>query len=381
MRPRAERHVRRGTGALTDLRRTDTPFHTARLLGPKKFAGNFGEYFPTAESTPNAALTGLGGADEPKRAVFELEGAEFQRNGKSKNLSFSTRQTRSQARLNRLGSSSSPVALRSCSLFVDDAALGTAGSSDRCSYNVATCAVGSICPAGTAVSADCADRSAFNESPCACTALQELAATGGSYMQNQAPWNDLANKAYCQDGSLGVDCAPVDGVQLPTVVFGPSTGLAGALPPSLGELGSSLTELGLGGNAITSLPTEIGALTYLVELEMFDNALTLLPTEIGALAGLTYLELFLNAITSVPTEMAALAGLTYLDLDNNQLTGVPAEFRTWGPSNACILFNNPGFSCANVGAGTSCCTGATNPFGGQGNNCGEGLSGGPCYAG
>ena len=98
------------------------------------FAGNFGEYFPTAESTPNAALTGtlddrrwttgLGGADEPERAVFELKGAEFSRIGKSKKLSFSTRQTRSQARLNRLGSSSSPVALRSCSLVIDDAALG-----------------------------------------------------------------------------------------------------------------------------------------------------------------------------------------------------------------------------------------------------------------
>ena len=124
MRPRVERHVRRGTGALTDLRRADTPYHKARQLGPKKFAGNFGEYFPTAESTPNAALTGLGGADEPERAVFELKGAEFSRIGKSKNMSFSTRQTRSQARLNRLGSSSSPVALRSCSLVIDDAALG-----------------------------------------------------------------------------------------------------------------------------------------------------------------------------------------------------------------------------------------------------------------
>ena len=124
MRPRAERHVGRGTGALTDLRRADTPYHKARQLGPKKFAGNFGEYFPTAESTPNAALTGLGGADEPERAVFELKGAEFSRIGKSKNVSFSTRQTRSQARLNRLGSSSSPVALRSCSLVIDDAALG-----------------------------------------------------------------------------------------------------------------------------------------------------------------------------------------------------------------------------------------------------------------
>ena len=76
--------------------------------------------------------------------------------------------------------------------------------------------------------------------------------------------------------------------------------------------------------------------------------------------------------------------MTYLGLYDNRLTGVPTEFQTWGPSSygaRCLLFSNPGFSCANVGAGTSCCTGATNNFGGQGNNCGEGLSGGPCYAG
>ena len=55
----------------------------------------------------------------------------------------------------------------------------------------------------------------------------------------------------------------------------------------------------------------------------------------------------------------------------------PDEFRTVNPSFGCLLSNNPGFSCANVGAGTSCCTGD----GLFSNNCGEGLSGGPCYAG
>ena len=98
-----------------------------------------------------------------------------------------------------------------------------------------------------------------------------------------------------------------------------------------------------------------------------------MPTEIGALTALTKLDLESNAITAVPSELAALTGLTYLGLGSNQLTGVPTEFRTWGPSSYCDLYNNPGFSCANVGAGTTCCT--TN------NNCGEGLSGGPCYTG
>ena len=38
-----------------------------------------------------------------------------------------------------------------------------------------------------------------------------------------------------------MECTPVDGVQLPLFVFGDFLGLAGALPPSLGDLGPSLT--------------------------------------------------------------------------------------------------------------------------------------------
>ena len=203
-----------------------------------------------------------------------------------------------------------------------------------CTYADTACVAGSICPGGTAVSAECADRSAFDESPCACTDLQELAALSDT-LQAEAPWNDLANEAYCQSGDLRADCAAVDGVKLPTLVStggSSGAGLAGALPPSFGELGPSLTYLNLSSNRITSLPTELGALT-----------------------GLTYLDLDSIAITSVPSEIAALTGLRVLNLSNNQLTGVPTEFWTVDPSVACALYGNPGVSCANVGAGTSCC--------------------------
>ena len=176
----------------------------------------------------------------------------------------------------------------------------------RCSYADTRCAAGDVCPGGTLVSAECADRLAFDENPCACTALQELAA-----LQAASPWD--VNAAYCQDygpGDLQVYCAPVGGVQLPTSVRAAFAGLAGALPPSLGELGSSLRDLDLSNNQISELPTEFGALT----------------------------------------------GLYRLRLDNNQLTGVPAEFRTIDTDVECLLYDNdPGFSCANVGAGTNCC--------------------------
>ena len=116
---------------------------------------------------------------------------------------------------------------------------------------------------------------------------------------------------------------------------------------SVGELGPPLTSLELSVNPITSLPTEIGTLT-----------------------GLTSLNLSFNAITSVPTELGALTGLAVLFLDANQLTGVPAEFRTIDPPRFCFLSSNPSFSCANVGADTSCCTA---------DNCPGGTS--TCYSG
>ena len=110
--------------------------------------------------------------------------------------------------------------------------------------------------------------------------------------------------------------------------------LTGALPASLGDFGPALKQMSLNGNQISELPTELGALT-----------------------GLRNLDLQNNAITSVPSEIAALTGMRYLDLRFNELIGVPAEFRTWGPTFNCYLSNNDlSFSCANVGAGTSCCT-------------------------
>ena len=233
-----------------------------------------------------------------------------------------------------------------------------------CAYTDTTCAAGSTCPGGTAVSAACADRSAFAENPCACTALQELAALSTN-LQTEAPWDDLASASYCTGGLVGdydyvfpkleVKCATSGGVQVPVRVTTTDEDLTGALPPSLGDLGPSLTELHLGGNAITSVPTELGALAGLEDLVLPDTAITSVPTELGALTGLTFLNLdgnaltslptelgaltdlvwlylFNNALTSVPTEIGALTALTFLDLQNDQLTGVPSEFRTVDPS-------------------------------------------------
>ena len=110
------------------------------------------------------------------------------------------------------------------------------------------------------------DRSAFSENPCACTALQQLAALSEE-LQDVAPWNDLANQPYCtgldDDYSLvnlDVKCGAAGaGTQLPTRVDGLNAGLAGAMRPSISALGPILGHLALNGKAagtgITSVPT------------------------------------------------------------------------------------------------------------------------------
>ena len=251
-----------------------------------------------------------------------------------------------------------------CSVDGEDSEDGEDGD---CTYADTVCAVGSICPGGTLVSAACADRSAFSESPCACTALEQLAALSGS-LQTAAPWNDLANTAYCNNFYLIVTCESVDNVLLPNDVTGYNQGLTGRMPVSVGDLGPVLTRLVIKGTgAISSLPTEIGTLTSLEGIDLSENALTSVPTEIGALTSLSYLYLVDNTITSVPSEIAALPSLSELRLSTNALTGVPPEFQTWGPSVRCELASNPGFSCANVGADTTCCSA---------DNCGDITS---CY--
>ena len=143
--------------------------------------------------------------------------------------------------------------------------------------------------------------------------------------------------------------------------------ISGEVPTSLGAF-TALTRLFLQRNGgITGVPTDIGALTGLIALDLGDNVITALPTEMGALTSMQFFTLKGNELTSLPTEIGALTGLVNLDLEDNQLTGFPAELQTWDMSNNCVLASNdPGFSCANVGAGTACCTASNCPNGGTG---------------
>jgi leucine-rich repeat protein SHOC2 len=101
-------------------------------------------------------------------------------------------------------------------------------------------------------------------------------------------------------------------------------GLTGAVPAEIGQL-TSLAELWLDGNQLTSVPAEIGRLTSLTMLYLHNNQLTSVPAEIGQLTSLRVLSLYNNKLTSVPAEIGQLTSLRVFWLYNNKLTSVPAE--------------------------------------------------------
>jgi Leucine-rich repeat (LRR) protein len=83
--------------------------------------------------------------------------------------------------------------------------------------------------------------------------------------------------------------------------------------------------LAIQGCRLRQLPTEIGQLFKLTQLNLSYNQLTQLPVEIGHLHNLTLLELGENQFSQFPLEIVELQNLTVLYFRNNRLTHLPAE--------------------------------------------------------
>ncbi len=104
------------------------------------------------------------------------------------------------------------------------------------------------------------------------------------------------------------------------------------IPTQIGCL-TGLQSLNLSGNKFTAVPTQIGRLTDLQKLNLSDNNLAVLPTEMTSLTGLRELDLSNNSFITLPTELGRLTALTELTLYYlHQLTAVPAEILELAPS-------------------------------------------------
>lgn len=108
-----------------------------------------------------------------------------------------------------------------------------------------------------------------------------------------------------------------------------SNGLAGKLPPELGDL-TELRGLSLYGNSLAGvIPRELGNLARLTTLVLHNNDLTgQIPPEIGNLSRLSQLLLDNNRLKGeIPSELGNLANLELLALGRNRLSGeVSPEF-------------------------------------------------------
>jgi len=106
-----------------------------------------------------------------------------------------------------------------------------------------------------------------------------------------------------------------------------SNNLTGSIPSEIGNL-TALIELQLGDNSLSgSIPPEIAKLTSLRQLWLHYNQLSgSIPPEIGKMSNLVWLSLYNNKLSgSIPLELGNMRLLS-LRLENNQLTGsIPRE--------------------------------------------------------
>lgn len=92
-------------------------------------------------------------------------------------------------------------------------------------------------------------------------------------------------------------------------------------------------KLDVSGKGLTgALPSQIGQLTNLTELDASNNKMTGLPAELGQLDKLQILNVSNNRLTGLPMELAKLTNLQVFDISGNQysnqdLAGIEASLK------------------------------------------------------
>jgi len=120
-------------------------------------------------------------------------------------------------------------------------------------------------------------------------------------------------------------------------------------------MSARLEILYLGGNRLTSLPTELGWVTSLVSLVLSDNQLTGLPRSFTNLGRLQSLSLHNNRLATLPPDLIRLP-LVELSLRNNPLVVKFVEELTYeAPSllelaGRCVRLNNIPYSVEGIPA-------------------------------
>ncbi len=146
-------------------------------------------------------------------------------------------------------------------------------------------------------------------------------ATGGTAWTNSANWLTDAPIGQWYGATTDSDSAVIS-LDLS------ANGLAGSLPPEIGDL-ANINQLWLGTNQLSGpIPPELGNLANLEALGLDNNQLDgNIPPELGNLANLALLRFDSNQLDgNIPPELGNLANLALLRFDSNQLDGnIPPE--------------------------------------------------------
>lgn len=122
-------------------------------------------------------------------------------------------------------------------------------------------------------------------------------------------------------------------------MFDASHNALSTLPSTVGAL-CKLAVLNLRANQLAALPTALADATSLVELHAGLNALRTLPEELSALQRLRVFDLGRNYLTAWPQALCGLK-LNALDLNSNELRDLPAELGLMTSLRSLRLEGNP----------------------------------------
>jgi|GEM_PF-3436516 len=100
------------------------------------------------------------------------------------------------------------------------------------------------------------------------------------------------------------------------------------LPSEIGTL-TELRELDLEGNELTSLPEEISQMTSLEKLRLSNNPIKELPQEMGRMESLKHLYLDNTKLETLPESFANLLNIEYLTLNSSQIRTLSDSLWEW----------------------------------------------------
>lgn len=107
--------------------------------------------------------------------------------------------------------------------------------------------------------------------------------------------------------------------------FGAGNNLRDSIPSSIGKL-TALVEINLNYNFVTYIPEEIGKLSKLKNLFLRSNQIKQLPVSLSALHELEKVDISKNLILVFPDSLEKLAKLNFLDASYNDLVSLPESF-------------------------------------------------------